>query len=181
MKLRKIITMGLAAIMAVSAISISAYASETEAYTEENGIIYTGDKNDYEDVTNAIFITEDDEIKQITALNCDNKPEDLSVTIIDNNVIVSDSNGEVVQVSPLAFTPSDDTTSGSFIYTKYRVTGNNVPMWNWPGMNDLILTLEKGVSFWSNMSIGNIYRVGYVLSNGTQISGAVETKYLAAA
>lgn len=177
MKLRKIITMGLAAIMAVSAMSISAFAADYEVCEiEESGIVYTGDPNEYNNINYAVFVEEKGEIKQITPIETDIDIDNVSVSINNESIIVTDSDGNVVQTSPIQYEINSNVARG-LTYQKYRVTGNNVNMWNSYARDYVVLTLELGTSFWSNRELMG-YREGYVLVSGNRRYGVVSGQYL---
>lgn len=172
---KKLTAMALTAIMAVSAMSVSAMAQEecdveTYAMSDENL-----DAEILDEAECAVFLIENDEIKQITPVN--NADEESSAVIEDDNVLILSSDGEVTEVIPITADIQDASAMSARLGVKRTVTRDGAPLLSgaYAGA-DVILTLERGVAFWVDSYHGayyygcvktgaTTYTYGYILSS----------------
>lgn len=181
MKLKKIITMGLAAIMAVSAMSISAFAAEEDILLGKD---YEASDNisnieELDENSNVVFLIADDEIKQITPISSD--ASECSAVIEDNNILIISQSGEVMEEIPITADIEDSTYSFPSLGVACRVKYNGTRFLDAPmaGAN-CDFTLSAGDTFWRNSYSGlysygcvkvsgtNTYRYGYVLTSSLE-------------
>ena len=171
-KINKLAAIGLAAVTAMSAMSVSAMAENSNAVNNEEIRLDTAS---IANTDKAIFIEQDGDVVQVEPLDCDDE-NGVSVSLKEGFIIVEDTNGNTIQQN-LISSCVDEERANSYIYTRYIVTANGVNMWKTYARKEVVLTLEKGVSFWSNGSLMD-YREGYVVTNSENKYGCVSSSYL---
>lgn len=176
-KLKRLVATGLAVTTAVATMSINVIAASNDiGITGNVNVAYQADTDVafMDDSEFAIFVIEDNEIKQIIPV--DNVNEEYTVELKENTISVISTDGEKTKKITLNEYSSDTSDRIAVLGQKCTINRDNVPLLAVAAANaEVYLTLEKGVTFWRSTTMGaysygcvsvgtSTYTYGYVLS-----------------
>lgn len=179
-KFKKIIALGLAAMAAVSAMSMSAFAAEqTVSYSNNLAVVSLGEKEPcsvvnnnestrsvLESLGNAVIVYDNDECKQIITLNeYDTTYVDAEITT--EGVMLKDESGMNEELVPYYFEVSDIANVTAVYYPVYVIWHYDVRLRSTPSdanTNNVIGILDNNTYFRGYSNSGN-WVYGQVLNN----------------
>ncbi|MDO5398930.1 MAG: hypothetical protein Q4G33_13480 [bacterium] len=144
-KFKKIIALGLAAMTAVSAMSISAMAAETNSVTVKDNEIFLGNE-DFEYLGKMLVIYENGELSKMIPVENDN--DELSVMIEADEAQIYTADGNLDETIDISDAISDVSNVRATILHTYRIKTNDVNLRSaMSTSSSVVAVLQKGMIF----------------------------------
>ena len=169
--MKKLLTMVMAAVMAISAMGMTAFAAN-EA-DDQNISISEEMTNIMEQSKEFVIVVEENEVKQVTPIYGFDM-QNISTDIQGDKVVLLNKEGTVLDEIPITFDVTDRESLSTYAVTKRTVNRDGTELRSAPAGNaDVVLTLEKGVTFYQ-IEYHAPYAHGYVnLPGNTSMWGYV--------